>query len=138
MVLFSGYRFALLGLACFCLSLLYHYPFFNARGTMLGSMKVEGFWGFLTYMTGATAGYAHHPDAKLILTGGLAFGGFALFSLLKDAKDLREDFHEKRETIYTRIFRSGHSIRGVQRIFALIFAGGLLPWGFCFLKVNPL
>ncbi len=118
MVLFSGYRLALLGLACFCLSVLYHYDFFNIRRTLLGSMKVEGLWAFFSFLTGVFAGYVRHPNTKVIVTGALAFGGFSLFSIFKDAKDRKADYKEGRSTIYTYFFKKKIAARKFQWISA--------------------
>lgn len=125
LLLFGGYKIALLGFACFSLSALYHYDFFNIRATLLGSMKVEGMWGFLTFLSGVFAGSIAHPNRKIISMGVLIFGGFSLFSILKDAKDLRADYREGRKTIYTLLFRRKIRIRKVQRVVAGV-VGALL------------
>jgi hypothetical protein len=125
MVLFSGYKLALLGVACFSLSVLYHYDFFNIRSTLLGSMKVEGLWAFFTFLTGVFAGYLKHPNTKTIAIGALAFGGFSLFSIFKDAKDRKADFREGRRTIYTYFLRKKIKVRRFHSLSAC-FTGVLL------------
>lgn len=126
MILFAGYRFALLGIACFALSALYHYEFFNARSTLLGSMKIEGMWGLLTYLTGVIAGHITHPNSRVLVTSFLVFGGFSIFSVVKDAKDIRADFREKRKTLYTWARRSGFSIHKLQYILAITTGVGAI------------
>jgi hypothetical protein len=129
MVLFAGYKIALLGLACFSLSVLYHYEFFNIRATLLGSMKVEGMWGFLTFLSGVFAGTIDYPNYKIVSLGALIFGGFSLFSMLKDAKDLRADFREGRQTIFTFFFKKKIKMRKTLRFAALIFASVICATG---------
>lgn len=131
MLLFSGYLFSLLALACFALSVLYHYKYFNARATLLGAMKVEGLWGFLTYFIGIFAGSIKHPNPKTLWTAFLFFGGFSLFSVLKDAKDVQSDRAEGRQTIYTAASRRGKNLRRVHLVLC-----ALLFLGLCFFTVR--
>lgn len=131
MILFAGYKFALLGLASWSLSVLYHYPFYEARNTAYGSMKIEGLWGMFSYLTGAMAGQIDFPHKETVIYSLVLFGGFSFFSVAKDAKDIRQDFHEKRVTFYTYLYKKGVRLRLFQRLYAvtsfifLIIAGYL-------------
>lgn len=139
MILFSGYKLALFGLASFSLSVLYHYKFFNIRRTLFGSMKVEGLWGVFSLLTGVFAAQVKHPNTKVIALAGMIFAGFSLFSILKDAKDLREDHKEGRRTLYTLLFRKKIRIGKIHKwasgiYFSLLVGAGVAyftpHWGF--------
>lgn len=132
MVLFSGFRFGLLGLACYSLSVLYHFEFFNARVTLLGSMKIEGLWGGLTYLTGVMAGPAKQPNFRIILTALVAFGGFALFSLFKDAKDLVADAREGKKTVYTYAQNLGQNIHQIHNVLVFFMTVTLILLSYIF------
>lgn len=129
MILFAGYKFALLGIACFALSVLYHFPFYNARNTALGSMKIEGFWGLFSYLTGAMSGTVIFPDQLIIAFSGLIWGGFSLFSVIKDAKDVRVDFRAGRSTLYTWWYKQGYSLRYLQISLAISICSLLIVSG---------
>lgn len=136
MVLFAGYKFALLGIACFALSVLYHYPFYAARNTAFGAMKIEGFWGMFTYLTGAMAGQVIFPDYKIIAFAFVFWGGFSLFSIVKDAKDIRQDYREGRNTVYTFLFKRKISLSMFQKIFSVILSLLLLICGFLYYRTS--
>lgn len=129
MTLFSGYKFALFGIACFVLSILYHYETYNIRQTLFGSMKIEGLWGAFTFLTGIFSGPIIHPNPLAITVSMLTFGGFSLFSILKDAKDMRSDRREGRNTIYTMLFRKKLSIRMAHRVLGAILGTILIGTG---------
>lgn len=116
-------------MACFSLSVLYHYEFFNIRQTLLGSMKVEGFWGGFTFLTGVFSGQIQHPNSKAIILAVLAFSGFSAFSIFKDAKDIRVDFWEGRNTIYTVLHRKHIRIRRINYVLSSSMAALLLTAG---------
>ncbi|MBV6493000.1 MAG: hypothetical protein LDLANPLL_01007 [Turneriella sp.] len=124
----AGFKFALLGLVCFSLSVLYHYPFFNMRATLFGSMKVEGLWGLMAFLTGIFSGFVRHPQEKIILLSGIIFGGFSLFSILKDAKDIHNDNLEGRRTVYTLLQKKKISVKHFNQWLAFFFSlATLLP-----------
>ncbi|HRP69959.1 MAG TPA: hypothetical protein PLY93_10550 [Turneriella sp.] len=126
MLLFAGMRFSLIGFALIALAILYHYKFFNARKTLLGSMKIEGAWAFLSYLMGLMAGKSAQPSTKIIITGALIFGGFSLFSLIKDAKDIDDDTKENRITLYTYVQKQGWSTRTLHGFLVLALVLGLI------------
>jgi hypothetical protein len=129
MLLFAGYKVALLGLVNFSLSMLYHYPFFNIRKTLYGSMKVEGLWALLSFLIGIFSGYREFPHRKSIAYAAIIFGGFSLFSVLKDAKDFASDKSEGRRTIYTNFASTAGILRRINLGLAALVTLSLITVG---------
>jgi 4-hydroxybenzoate polyprenyltransferase len=95
----------------YCLGVLYNYPFYRARNYAWGGMKIEGLWAFSALLAGIqAAGPALPLPSALVVLLALVFGGFSLFSVFKDYKDLDAEKKRGVRSLYTILPWSARSI----------------------------
>ena len=109
-------------------SFLYNYPFYRARNSFPGNLKIEGVWGGSSYLAGLLLNATTTLENWQLLSIFLVFGGFSLVAILKDAKDVEQDSQNRVTTVYTLFHRKGIAIKKIHFYIRLcLFAVFTVP-----------
>ncbi|MCB1201291.1 MAG: UbiA family prenyltransferase [Leptospiraceae bacterium] len=92
-------------LLAYATSFLYNYPFYRARNSFPGNLKIEGIWGGSVFVSGLLLMKIQDITDGQLLAAFLVFGGWSLVAAIKDAKDVQTDSKNNVKTLYT-IFMS--------------------------------
>ena len=98
-------------------ALVYNADFYRGKRLFPTNYKIEATWGAGAYLLGVfimTIGIPR-PSADLWWGTALVFGGWSIFSSIKDYKDLLADRRARNQTLYILLWRRGVSIRALHR-----------------------
>ncbi len=88
-------------LSFFLLTLLYNLPEARMRYYLLGGQKIEGGWGVCALWSALVCFKMNPFQISTLLFTALVFFGWAYISSIKDLKDLLDDNHAGRTTMFT-------------------------------------
>ena len=123
-------RLGLMLALCWVGSVAYHARFYRGKRFFPTNYKIEGLWGWGAFSVGAYIDPMHDkPLPPAFLWGSLlVFGGFSLFNVFKDYKDIRSDHREGTQTLYVLALRRGIKLSRLhQRLTAALAVCLLVP-----------
>lgn len=127
-IFFIGQRLVMPLAIVFIVSVLYNYPFYRAKKSFPGNLKIEGIWGLCAFLTGALANSNGELANPVLLVALLVFGGWSLIASLKDAKDLRRDQRAGTRTLYTILIAQGFRFTKIHQLLLVVcFCCFLIP-----------
>lgn len=106
-------------------SLLYSFPFYRGKGKIFPTMKFEGIWGLMSFLAGAIPFVPESLAIPVLIKALLVFGGWSLFALLKDVKDIRADFKAGQNSLYIFFYRKGWGLVAAHRWLVSVCAVAL-------------
>ncbi len=127
-LLAAGVTLSLFLIVIMICSLLYSFPFYRGKGKIFPTMKFEGIWGLMSFLAGAIPFVPEKVGVPVLIKALLVFGGWSLFALLKDVKDIRADYHAGQSSLYIVFYRKGWGLLAAHRwllslcTLALLFA----------------
>jgi hypothetical protein len=111
-------------------SVVYSFDFYRGKRYFPTNYKCEGVWGWSAFVLGGSAPYAvtqtRAPSNAFVLASLLVFGGFFVFNVFKDYKDIRPDYHAGNQTAYVIALKYGVRLRTLHRGLCAAFGAGLL------------
>lgn len=129
----------------YIVSIIYNYDFYRGKKYFPANYKVEGVWGFSSFLCGigmvmstayfmsgdilsiknidlGGAGWSAHQlmldemlVSKTIVTTFLVFGGWSILSVIKDYKDIKSDIAVGNQTLYTLLLNKGKTYEGFHK-----------------------
>lgn len=114
-LLAAGVTLSLFLMVIMICSLLYSFPFYRGKGKIFATMKFEGIWGLMSFLAGAIPFVPENVSVVVLVKALLVFGGWSLFALLKDVKDIRADYHAGQSSLYIVFLRKGWSLIAAHR-----------------------
>jgi hypothetical protein len=109
-------------------AIVYNADFYRAKRYFPANYKIEAVWGAGAYLIGVfavTIG-VRNPPPELWWGALLAFGGWSLFSGLKDYKDIRADRRAGNQTIYVLVHARRGSLRTLHGTLRVGLSLGML------------
>ncbi len=75
----------------FICSILYNYDFYRGKRFFPANYKIEGIWGFSSFLTGILCQKSPVFTPEILIYSFLVFGGWSLVATFKDYKDIEVD-----------------------------------------------
>jgi hypothetical protein len=101
-----------------CVSSLYSYDFYRAKHFFPSNYKIEGVWGWSSFILGGSAQLSIAPtrsvSTELIIASFAVFGGWSMFNVFKDYKDIRKDYKARSQTLYVLALKRGIKLRALH------------------------
>lgn len=125
-IFFLNSRAVIPVLVAYAISYLYNYPFYRGKRNFPTNLKIEGIWGLSAFLAGALGSNIPKPGTEILWAALAAFGGFSLIAALKDFKDIRSDYHNKVNTVYTLAYKNNISLKTIHRLLSILVMMALL------------
>lgn len=125
-LLAAGVTLSLFLLIIMICSLLYSFPFYRGKGKIFPTMKFEGIWGLMSFLIGAVPFVPEQISVPVLVKAFLVFGGWSLFALLKDVKDIRADYKAGQSSLYIFFYARGWGLVTAHRFLLLLCGLALL------------
>jgi hypothetical protein len=121
-----------------CVSVLYSYDFYRSQRFFPANYKSEGVWGWSAFVLGGSAGLSvaqiRTTSSGFLLASLVVFGGWSVFNVFKDYKDIRADYKAKNQTLYVLALRRGADLsrlhRGLRTALVVLLGVPVLGLGF--------
>jgi hypothetical protein len=115
-----------------CASTVYSYDFYRAKRFFPSNYKCEGVWGWSSFVLGGSSAVTLRPEVVLpgswLLASFAVFGGWSVFNVFKDYKDIRSDHRARVQTLYTLALRRGIGLRRLHNCLrAALLPATLIP-----------
>lgn len=114
----------------FCVSILYSYNFYRSKRFFPANYKTEGIWGWSSFILGGSAQLSLAPTRSVsptfLLASFFVFGGWSIFNVFKDYKDIREDYKARNQTLYVLALKRGIRLRKLHNGLRSAFLAGLI------------
>ncbi|RME92004.1 MAG: hypothetical protein D6767_04055 [Candidatus Hydrogenedentota bacterium] len=111
-----GKVYAMPMLLILLIGFLYSHPFYRGKRYFPTNLKMEAVWGSMSFVSGTTivAPTKVIPDVVVIFF--LVFGGWSLFAIVKDMKDILTDFYAGNRTVFVLAYQKKKSVKKVYRL----------------------
>ena len=110
-------------------AILYNYPQFRLRKIFPASLKIEGLWAAMAFLSGMLVFDRSTLRAELIVALLLIFGGWSVVAAWKDLKDFRSDLRNGYRNLYTWLYTAQNMRlhRAHRLVSAVIVACFIVP-----------
>jgi hypothetical protein len=101
-----------------CVSTLYSYDFYRSQRFFPANYKSEAIWGWSSFVLGGSAGLSvastRIVSAGFLFASALVFGGWSVFNVFKDYKDIRADYKVRHPTLYVLALKRGIDLKALH------------------------